>query len=165
MKSELNIGNIDFRDDDQHLIVNVEIHNPSDRTLHAYASVRKMLYDDGAKVLRLLMTDRGRSEKPFSTTFIRPRFTSVDANGQSVITLSLPRFLTRLAPGESKVVAKLEKLPVHEAEAVEVEVAWSDKPFYLDPRSKKSVREQLIAWQKGIALGRAGRTYEPRKQQ
>lgn len=156
MKGEIEIGAVDFRDDGEHLIVNLELRNTSDVTLHAYSSLRGMRFDEATGVLHLFLTDRNFAEKR-GTTFVRPRFTSVDPNGRASISLTLPRFLTRLAASESKVEPKIERPPIHTATAVDVELAWSDTPFYPDPRDKqKTMREQLVTWEQGVAKGRGG---------
>lgn len=156
MKGEIEIGEVEFHDDGEHLVVTMELRNTSDVTLHAYSSLRGMRYDEATGVLHLFLTDRNFAEKR-GTTFIRPRFTSVDPNGRASISLSLPRFLTRLAPSETKVEPKIERPAIHQATAVDVELAWSDTPFYPDPRDKKkSMREQLVTWERGVASGRGG---------
>ncbi len=166
MKGEIEVGNIEFHDDGQNLIVKVEIRNTSDRTLHAYASVRGLKYDSATKALTVLLTDRGLAEKPHVSNFNRPRFTSVDPKGQTVISLSLPRFLTRMAASEREYEPKIETLPIHEATTMRVEVAWSDKPFYPDPRDKRnSMRAQLVEWERGIAKGEWRRSYKNLKKE
>ena len=155
-KGKIEIADVAFHDDGEHLIVNIQIRNTSDVTLHAYSTLRGMKYDEATGVLQIFLTDRNFVEKR-TTTFIRPRFTSVDPNGTASISLSLPRFLTRLAASEREVEPKIERPAIHEARAIEVEVAWSDTPFYPDPRDKKkTMREQLVSWEQGVARGRGG---------
>lgn len=161
MKGEIEIGEVEFHDDGEHLIVNMELRNTSNVTLHAYSSLRGMKFDEATGVLHLFLTDRNFAEKR-GGTFIRPRFTSVDPNGRASISLSLPRFITQLAASETKVEPKVERPPIHQATAVDVELAWSDTPFYPDPRDKKkSMREQLVTWERGVATGRGGTKPEP----
>lgn len=164
MKGEPEIGTIEFHDDGTNLIVKVQVKNPSDRTLHLYASPRGMRYDEATKVLRILLSDENLGENAPGSIFVLPRFTTVDAHGQAEITLKLPRFLTRLAPGAGQTSPKLERLPIHEAAAVEVDISWSDKPFYSDPRKKKTaVREQLVSWQSGTVRKRSGSGTRPKQ--
>jgi hypothetical protein len=73
----------------------------------------------------------------------------------------VPRFQTRLAPGSTMQSPAMVKLSIHEAQTVGAEVSWIDTPFYSDPRTtRKSSREQLIGWDKGMAVGRGGK-HEP----
>ena len=154
----IEIGNVEFHDDGTNLIVNVQVRNTSNRTLHVYASPRGIRYDPATRVLTVLLTDRELGKNLVGGSFVMPRFTTVDPNGQAVLTLKLPRFLTRLTGASSGGGANFERLAIHEATAVEVEVSWSDKPFYADPRQKKlSAREQLVKWGKDVARGRGHR--------
>jgi hypothetical protein len=153
----MNIGQITFQDDGTHLNVSIQLLNPTTRTLHTYANVRRIQYDPATRVLNLELSDQNTSPPPFITFFRLPDFTSVDPNGQTTITLSLPRSITQLAPGENVPSPQLASLPIHEAATVQAEVGWSDTPFYPDTRdTKRSIQEQLVAWQKGIARGRGG---------
>lgn len=153
MTDAIEIGNVDFHDDGTNLIVNIEVRNTSNRTLFVYATPRKMQYDPASKVLKLQLSDHDMSVEPSQGFFMLPRLTSVDPHSQTVITLKLTRYITRMVP-------RVERLEIHEAQAVEVEVSWGDKPFYADPRDKKSISKQLLKWEKGVASGRGGRMDE-----
>jgi hypothetical protein len=156
MTGDLEIGKTEMHDDGTNLIVTIELKNDSDRTLHAYADPRNIQYDPATKKLTIYLTDRATKET-MASIFRRPRLRAVDPKATTVLTLKLPRQLTRFAKSEEKLVSpQFEKLPIYEAESVEVNVAWSDKPFYADPRPKqvkRTAREELIAWEKGVSVG------------
>ena len=58
----------------------------------------------------------------------------------------LKRFIDQMEPNSIAIIPA-----AHEATTVNVEVAWSDKPFYRDPRAKgQSMRQQMEAWQRGV---------------
>ena len=160
MSDELKIGKVEMHDDGEHLIVNIELQNTSaTRTLHAYAHPRKIDYDPASKTLKIELTDRNANPEILSGTFLLPRLTSVDPNGTTTLTVTLPRFITRLAGTNEQGAPAFEQLPIHEAERVEVQVGWSDAPFYSDPRSARRGRkqqhivEQLKSWESGVARG------------
>jgi len=63
------------------------------------------------------------------------------------------RVIARLKPGPNQIAPTVEELPAHEAQKIDVEVAYSGTPFYRDPRPKtgKSPREMMIDWAEGVA--------------
>ena len=162
MNGDLEVVRVETQDDGTNLIVTIELRNKSQRTLHVYAEPRNIQYDQATKRLTIYLTDR-QTKEMMGSIFRRPRLRAVDANGTTVLTLKLPRELTRLAQtAEKQPAPQFEKLAIHEAESVEVHVAWSDRPFYTDPRPKQTKRtplEELVAWEKGVGVGTGG----PRK--
>ena len=160
MNDDLQVVRVEAHDDGTNLIVTIELRNDSDRTLHAYAEQRNLQYDPAAKQLTIFLTDR-QTKELMGSIFRRPRLRAVDPHGTTVLTLQLPRQLTRfLQTAEKQTSPQFEKLPIYEAETVEVHVAWSDRPFYTDPRPKqtqRTPREELVAWEKGVCVGNGGR--------
>ena len=150
-----------MHDDGELLTVNIELRNPSNRTLHAYAVVRKIDYDPATKTLKLELTDRNVSTDLIAGMFVLPRLTTIDPNGTATVTIKLPRVITRLAASAEDKQPAFEQLPIHEAQNVEVHIAWSDKPFYADERPakgaarKRDVIDQLRNWEKGLAVARS----------
>jgi hypothetical protein len=159
MNGDLEVARVETRDDGTNLIVTIELRNRSERTLHVYAEYRKIEYDEAAKKLTIYLTDR-KSKEVTGSIFRWPRLRAVDPNGTTVLTLKLPRELTQFAEtAEKQTSPQFEKLPIYEAESVEVRVAWSDRPFYVDPRprqAKRTPREELVAWEKGVSVGTGG---------
>ena len=155
MTQELQVTVTEVRDDGESLVLEINLHNPTERTLHAYATVRAIRYDPATQVVEVQLSDRGLSEPWLAGLFIRPRFTSIDPSGDTVLALSVPRVITRLAPGQNQISATFERHPVHEAQYVDVEVAWSGTPYYPDPRRRAAgPRAALVAWAQGFARHR-----------
>jgi hypothetical protein len=163
MTPELEIAVSQLHDDGTRLALRVNLHNPADRTLHAYASLRALRYDPTTSVLEVQLSDRGLAEQPWMTgTLAMPRFTSVDPGGDTILELSVPRVITRLAPGQNQISVTFERRLAHEARYVDLEIAWSDTPFYADPRRKTAgPRASLVAWARGFARHRHTRDDPP----
>jgi len=153
MKNELKITGTALRDDQKKLTLTVAIQNTGNRTLHAYATVRALRYDPATRTLEVQLSDRGLHDPAHQSTFVQPKFTSVDPNSEATLELSLPRAIARLKPGPNQIAPTVEELPAHEAQKIDVEVAYSGTPFYRDPRPKtgKSPRQMMIDWAEGVA--------------
>lgn len=155
MPDDVQIESVAFEDDGQHVVLDIGISNSATRTMHLYASARKIEYDPASRHLTVTLSDENTAELP-GGTFVHPRFTSVDGGGSTVIRVMLPRVITRLVQAADLQSAQTEELPIHEAATVGVAVAWSDTPFYPDPRlTGQSARAQLAQWQHGVARGRS----------
>lgn len=166
MTNELQIASAEMHEDLDHkkLVVHVQLRNPGNRTLHAYASVRALRYDEATKTLSVQLSDRGLREMGPSGTFQLPRFTSIDPHGETMLELSLPRTIARLKPGHNQISPVVEEFPAYQAEQLEVEVAYSGTPFYRDPRPKtgKTPRKMMIDWSEGYATHRTSVRDQPR---
>jgi hypothetical protein len=155
LPDEVQVENVAFEDDGQHVVLDIGISNSATRTMHLYASPRKIEYDPASRNLTVTLSDENTAELP-GGTFVHPRFTSVDGGGSTVIRVMLPRVITRLVQATDLPSAQTEALAIHEATTVEVAVAWSDTPYYPDPRpAEYSARAQLARWQLGVARGRS----------
>lgn len=153
MPDEIEVENVAFEDDGQHVVLDIGISNSATRTMHLYASPRKIEYDPASRHLTVTLSDESTAELP-GGSFVQPRFTSVDGGGHTVIRVMLPRVITRLVQASDLSSAQTEALPIYEAATVEVAVAWSDTPYYPDPRpTERSARAQLAGWQHGVARG------------
>jgi hypothetical protein len=159
VNGELEIGTVEMQDDGRNVIVAIELRNNTDRTLHAYADPQNIHYDPAPRKLTVGMTDREATEPMPSIR--RPNLRTVDPKGVTVLRLTLPRIVNRMAQSaEKQTSSQFEKLNIFEAKTVEVQIAWSDRPFYIDPRPRKAQltpRQELLAWEKGLAIGRGGR--------
>lgn len=158
--SSLQVKDVGFHDDGNNLMAEVRLHNSSPRTLHAYATPRNIQYDAATKMLKVLLSDRLTGEGK-GAMFVHPKFVPVDPGGETLVNLRLPRFLTRMLPGTNLPAPKLERLPIHEATAIQVEVDWSDTPFYPDPRGQKHGPQQLVEWVKHTARQQGQRREVP----
>jgi len=147
-KEPVRIRKATIEDDGESLSARLEIHNDSGSTVHFIAAVRQLLYDPASRQLTVRLSDHGLAELPFQPPFeVQPPMAAVDAHGRREITVKLPRHLTRVEPGPSIV-----QLPAHEATTVNIEVGWSDRAFYRDPRGKGGgMRAQLKKWERRVA--------------
>jgi len=168
-KDDLSISETTLTDDGEHLHLKIRVHNPSNRTRHFYSSKRALRYDSATKTLEVQMSDHGLAEprllrygdeKP--TTFILPSFTSVDPQSDTELSISLPRTIIRPDIAKSTTTSmKFERVPIHEATALKVDIAWSNTPYYEDPRIPYDHRQQLVNWAKGVATHKSARKAPP----
>lgn len=157
--AELKVESVEARDDGRNLNLIIRLRNDSNQTLHAHSVVRGIHYDPTTKELKFQLTDRPLVGALPQSWYILPKLVAVDPHSTGTIELKQSRFVTRISPSSRGDVPTIEQLPAHEAASVVVEVAWSDKPFYSDPRQKKAkpMPEQVVDWERGMATGRATR--------
>ena len=165
MSDELNVKELQAQVEDDAIAVRLELANDSDRTVHAYRQSRRLLYDDATRTLHIGLTDRHADTSSDASTFVLPEFTAVDPHGSTTIELRLPRVLTRIAGANDQGAPVIERFRIDEADDVEVEVSWSDTPFYRDPRPKLAEDAhpvaQLRTWERGMATARAPLAKDP----
>jgi hypothetical protein len=158
---EMSIQHAAVDDDGTRLHLRLTLRNAGGSTVHAYNTVRAILYDPATRHLTVRLTDTGVERPAIPMWDIPPRLVAVDPGDTREVTVDLPRFVTRLVAAPEGGPPHVEQLPAHEAEAVEVEVGWSDKPFYSDPRGKYALHEQLRRWELGIAHAETRRGGQP----
>lgn len=160
-QNDLIITEASLTDDGQQLHLKVKARNPANRTRHVYASHRALRYDAATGILEVQMSDHGlveprelRNSGDMSpATVILPAFTTVDPKNDAEITMMLPRTIVRPSLARSTAtMMKFDVLPIYEARSVKIDLAWSESPFYLDPRRPTKNREQLVEWAKGVAI-------------
>jgi hypothetical protein len=156
MKRGDDAGEIDVRGvtiepkGDDRLQLAIEIDNPSNRTVHAYSTLRKAQYDADTGRLELDLFD-DVTDRPRLGTFVLPRFTAIDPGSHGTVRLELPRVLHRMRQGEGEVTPKIDAIPLDNVAEVEVRLAWSDTPFYSDQRDQsKPIVHQLGDWRLGV---------------
>jgi hypothetical protein len=155
MSDGLVLGAVDARLEPEAIVVSVELVNRSDRTVHAYRASRGLAYEPASGTLRIRLTDRGTRPPGRTGTFVLPQFIAVDPHGSTTLELRLPRAITRIAGVGARGAPILERVPIHEAREVMVDVGWSDTPFYADPRPTRGHPGlQLQSWERGLASGR-----------
>ncbi len=156
MSTDLEITAATLHDDGRKLRLELELFNPSERTLHLYRTRRATRYDPVSRVLQVQLSDRGLDPHQHAGSFLWPRFTSIDPGGRTKFGLPLPRVITRVKPSQVKLrTPVIESLPAWQAQLVDIEVAWSGTPFYDDPRPKAGgPRARLTAWATGHATFR-----------
>src|SRR4051794_39374458 len=153
----LRISDVSMRDDGVTVSINIEFDNPTNQTLHVYATPRKVQYDAATRTLTVYLTDRNTDQLQ-GGMIVHPKLRAIDPKEKTVVTITLPRVMNRLAGSEGTPIAtpKFERLPIHEADTIEVFVAWGDQPFYPDARPTRraaTVKEQLVLWEKGVVRG------------
>ena len=142
----LRAGEPRVRDVGPRLEVLVELANGSDRAVWAVADVRGTRYDEAARTLRVLLTDRGLASPHLVGIAMLPRFVEVAPGGRATLRVEVPKTLTRMRPpaGPPQPVPELERLQTTEAETVEVVIGWSRAPF------DRRAGGDLAAWEEGV---------------
>jgi hypothetical protein len=136
------------RDSGDKLEIVVDVANHTDRSLHYIAEVRAINYDPETRRLRLRLSDRGR-RLLIEVAAIPPTFRTVEPQSEASLVLSLPRTIVRLAPQvEPSAEPRFEEHTIADAVEVEVEIGWSQTPYYPDVRERP---EPLEAWEDGTA--------------
>jgi hypothetical protein len=128
----------------------VRLHNPLDRAIHYISDVRGVLFDPATQRLRVQLSDRGREVIPGGMMML-PRFRMVDPHGDAVTTIRLPRTIVKLAEGGPPGEVRFEEHVVADAEAIDVEIGWSDTPYYDDPRERDSHVPPVAEWEQDAA--------------
>lgn len=135
--------------DENWFVVRIKVENPTDRTLYAYGSVRRLFYDNNTKKLTLYLHDQhltAEEEKIVSPHLKQPRFAPLEADAKTDIKLTIPPVYNRVRTAAERGGSGplTEELRVAEATEVEVEIACQDTPFYYNP--KKDNARQLKEW-------------------
>jgi hypothetical protein len=150
----LSVKDIGVRRGEGRVHLRIAVHNDSDRTLHAYATARRIEYDRDTRKLQVELSDENREPPPAGSVFVQPKFVAVDAEGDRTIELDLPEVLHRIGPESDQTSLAFEALPIHEATSVAVKVAWGETPFYPDVREpRRSPLQQLNEWREGTVRG------------
>ncbi len=160
MPDELTLGTTTAAVDEQSIVITVELRNDADRTVHTYRDARRVVFDEATGVLHVGLTDRAGDTGDDTggddaSSYVMPNFTSVDPHGTTTIEVRIPRVLTRIAGASAGGGVRLERIPIDRAAEVRVEVAWSDTPFYPDPRRLQAGQAHPAAalrrWERGTA--------------
>lgn len=128
--------------------LSVRIRNPLNRAIHYIADVRGLIFDPATRRLRVQLSDQGRELVP-GGVMILPRFRTVDPNSETLMTVRLPKTIVKLAgtptpDGE----VRFEEHAIADADEIELDIGWSDTPFYPDPREKARTTPPVAAWEK-----------------
>jgi len=134
-------------------VIRVMVRNMTDRTLYAYASPRRVLYDNDTGKLTLQLHDHGYApdeEKLIEQHLKEPRIVPLEGGQQTEIKIHLVPMMRRIRPATERGNGALyEELRVSEAKEVRLEIAHQDTPFYYNP--KVSNLKQLQEWGRVIA--------------
>ena len=138
--------------DNDHLVLDIKVLNPEDRTLYAYGSPRRIVYDDATRTLAVNLHDHHIDpEHPIAPHLPQPRFVALEGGTVTNVRVTLPRILRRIRSASERTPDEpiTEEQRLSEARTVTVEMAHQDTPFYYNPRLEKS--RQLREWGNRIA--------------
>lgn len=133
---------------DDAVVLTVKLRNPQNRALHYIADPRGIIYDPATRRLRVQLSDQGRGPIPGGMV-VEPRIRSVDPNSEASLTVRLPKTIVKLAATPSPAGDTLfEEHALTEADQIQVEIGWSDTPYYRDPRDKARGASSIASWEK-----------------
>ena len=136
-----------MKETDKTFEITVRVRNPLNRAIHYIADVRAMVFDPTSRRLRVQLSDQGR-EIPPGGMFKLPRIRRVDPDSEAALSLSLPKTIVKLAatttPGNE---VSFEEHAISDADQIELDIGWSDTPFYADPREASRETLPVSAWE------------------
>ncbi|MGH9968516.1 MAG: hypothetical protein ACREBG_11905 [Pyrinomonadaceae bacterium] len=137
-----------MREADDGFELAVRLRNPIDRPIHYISDVRAMIFDPATRRLRVQLSDQGRAIPPGGVLML-PRFRTIDPQSEALVNVRLPKTIVKLAETQSPGGEVLfEEHAVADADEIELEIGWSDTPFYPDPRDKSRATPPVAAWEK-----------------
>lgn len=134
-------------------VVKVQIRNPENRTLYAYGTVRRYLYDAAARRLTLCLHDGHLSDDDINSRHLpEPRMVPLEQQTDTELLLDLPKVVHRVRGAAERQGggALTEDLPIAEAAEIRLEVAHQDTPFYFNPAQNRAA--QLREWGRQVAV-------------
>ena len=134
------------------IVLTVTVFNPEERTLYAYSSPRRIVYDTGTRTLTVSLHDHHVGpDHPIAPHLPQPRFESLEGRTQTDVPIYLPRVLRRIREAAERTAGEpmTEEQNISEATTVTVEMAHQDTPFYFNPRLEKT--RQLRQWGDQVA--------------
>ena len=156
----LSVAGVRLRDDRSRglVVILIELLNELDRTAHVHATPSIARFDAEARHLYVEFSDENLHFGQSANMTTHPKFKAVDPRSRSTMHARLPRHLHELVAGTDPRVPDIAQLHIHEAEHVEVALAWSDTPYYPDPRAHSTAPlKPMSSWQKGTVRGRGRR--------
>jgi len=135
--------------EDEWILLHYQLRNPSDRTLHSYARVRRIRMDEPHRTLELSLDDSHVDPDSVLDTHLQvPPFLPVGAHEKADLELRVPRRISKLARGERGAAPRMQQQDLTGFQTIALKVAYSDTPFYYKP-GRESIGQQLRAWAKG----------------
>lgn len=134
---------------DRGLDIIIRLNNPTDRAMHYISDLRSIRYDATTRKLVLGLSDRNRGAvtAAFRT---HPEFAYIDPASAAELKLHLLASYVRF---DSQMAASgellFDEIRPADAQEIVVEVAWSDVPFYEDPRDRPDNVEPAQDWALG----------------
>lgn len=141
---------------DDHVLITARIHNPTDRTLYAYETPRRIRYDATSATITVDLNDAYLDlDHPIAPHLLQPNFLALEGGTDTLLRVRLPRVLRRVRSAQERQGQGplVEELPLEQAQHVELAVAVQDTPFYYNPREHTVT--QLRAWGAQVARTQA----------
>lgn len=149
---KIDLKSVEAASEDDKFVLYVRIFNPEQRTVYAYATPRRILYDNASGKLTVCMHDQHIEEGSILAYHLpQPRIVSLEANAETEVRISLPKVVNRIrSAAERGPTGQLtEQLRVAEAKEVTLEIAHQDTPFYYNPKMENA--KQLKEWGQAIS--------------
>jgi hypothetical protein len=137
-KDVIKLQNIKADIIDGQLILKIQVQNPVTRTLYAYGTPRRILYDNITGKLILCLHDQHLNDDDQANPghLPEPHFVLLEGNSTTEMQLKLApvyhRFRSAKELDENGL--PVEELRVSEAKEIEIEIAHQDTPFYHNPK-------------------------------
>lgn len=138
--------------DDDHVLVSATIHNPTERTLYAYETPRRIRYDAATSTILVDLNDEHVDpDHPVAPHLPQPRFLALEGGADTVLRVQLPRTLNRVRPAEERHGSGplVERIDLDRATRVSLAVAVQDTPYYYNPG--RPMAAQLREWGAQVA--------------
>lgn len=138
--------------DEGRFVISIKIFNPEQRTLYAYASPRRILYDNATSKLRLYLHDQHIKEDSIISRHLQqPKFVPLEGRTETEVKISLPKVVQRIRSADERGGSGplTEQLQIFKAKEIELEIAHQDTPFYYNPKIDNA--RQLKEWGRTIA--------------
>jgi hypothetical protein len=138
-KDTIQLNEVKTAIEEKKLVVRVKVKNPLDRTLYAYGSVRRILYDDSSGKLTLCL------HLPV------PRIVQLEGKTAAEIKIKLAPTINRMRSAAERAGGKplVETMNISEAKEIIIELAHEDTPFYFNPKISNS--KQFKGWGKAVS--------------
>lgn len=148
----IQLEEIDANLKEENVVLTIAVRNPTDRTLYAYASPRRIEYDPSTRKLTVALHDQHIGpDHPMAPHLPHPRIEPLEAEGVTPVAVQLPPVVRRVRSAAERTSGEpmVEVWEITEATEVTVEVAHQDTPYYYNPHVDKEA--QLKRWGGQIA--------------
>jgi hypothetical protein len=152
-KDTIQLNEVKTAIEEKKLVVRVKVKNPLDRTLYAYGSVRRILYDDSSGKLTLCLHDQHQEDdKDLNSLHLPvPRIVQLEGKTAAEIKIKLAPTINRMRSAAERAGGKplVETMNISEAKEIIIELAHEDTPFYFNPKISNS--KQFKGWGKAVS--------------
>jgi hypothetical protein len=132
------------------IVLRYVLRSSSARTLHAYASVRRIEMDPATGLLKLSLDDNHINGSSILDAHMQePPFIAV-GDDDTILELRVPFRLSKLSKGKRDEAPEVQIDELGGFQSIDLRIAYSDTPFY-DKPGDETTGAQLRAWAKDIA--------------